>query len=415
MTIGMATHLKLGLIRWQRRWDRTVLWTLGLLLFRRLRPEVDLSAVKRVVIYSIGNVGDIIVTIPSLEAIRRRMPQSEITLLTSPAAAHAPGANEILAQGWLVDDIFAYYKEDVRSLRGLWRLISTLRSRRYELFVSLPIELATLRREVRTLLLARMLGCRFVLGSEVTFHNWFKVKQMLDRPKFREHERIYHLVTRELGMEELDPPDPHLVLPEAAQVEGARLLNEAGLRPGRPFVAIQPGASSAIKRWFPERFAQAADRMVVELGWPIVLVGSTNEIKLLEQVESRMDQPASNFGGRTSLLGLAAVLRSARLVLCNNSGVMHIAAAVGTPTVAVFSARDFEGTWEPAGQHHRVLRNDVPCSPCYLDDCPVGLICLQPISVDSVVDAVKSALDSGQKAPVESNLRVSESTAGRGT
>ena len=109
--------------------------------------------------------------------------------------------------------------------------------------------------------------------------------------------------------------------------------------------------------------------------------------------------------GELTLVELCALLAMSCLYIGNDTGPMHIAAAVGTPTVSIFSARDFTEQWYPSGEHHVVIREDVPCSPCFKEECDIGLAFLDRVSTDRVLRAVDTQLSRLQAAPVRTAAR----------
>jgi heptosyltransferase-2 len=122
-----------------------------------------------------------------------------------------------------------------------------------------------------------------------------------------------------------------------------------------------------------------------------VLVGSARERPLLEAVAAGMCSPAVVLGGETDLPTLAALLERSRLLLTNDTGAMHVAAAVGTAVVAVFGPTDAEAT-APLGPRVRIVRHDFPCSPCLLRECPIDHRCMEAVTVEEVVQAVHALI-----------------------
>jgi heptosyltransferase-2 len=165
--------------------------------------------------------------------------------------------------------------------------------------------------------------------------------------------------------------------------EGAdRLLAEEGT--GADFIGINPGASyGTAKRWLPERFAAVAD-LLAERGARVVIVGGPAERETGQAIADQMRSPARVLCGRTTLPELVGVLARLRTLVTNDSGPMHLAAALGVPVVAVFGPTDWRET-HPVGDRHRLVREDVHCSPCRLRECPIDHRCMRRVSVDRVL------------------------------
>lgn len=166
-------------------------------------------------------------------------------------------------------------------------------------------------------------------------------------------------------------------------------------RQGPPCVVMAPGASfGPAKRWPAERFGLLGKALAARSGLPVVLVGTAQEREACERVASLVGLGASSLAGTTTLRDLAGLLRGARLFVGNDSGVAHLAAWMGTPTVAIFGSTDPRWT-RPVGQRVEVVSSGVPCSPCFQRKCPWGRPeCLEGITVERVLESCARLLDS---------------------
>jgi heptosyltransferase-2 len=163
------------------------------------------------------------------------------------------------------------------------------------------------------------------------------------------------------------------------------------LGPG-DWVAVNPGAAyGSAKRWFPERFAETADRLVAEYGVKIVLTGGPGEKEIGNDIAAAMAAEPLNLIGRTSVRQLMAVLASVRLLVSNDSGPMHVGAAFGVPIVAVFGPTDHTTT-SPLADNCRIVRKDVGCAPCLLRQCPTDHRCMKSITAEDVLSAARELL-----------------------
>jgi lipopolysaccharide heptosyltransferase II len=180
-----------------------------------------------------------------------------------------------------------------------------------------------------------------------------------------------------------------LRVPEHARARVGRLLETLGVE--RPWLVIHPGASATSRRYPPESFAQAARRLVLEDGYQVVFTGSAGERPLVEAVQAAMAAPSRSLAGCLSLGELAALIEAAPLLISNNSGPVHVAAAVGTPVVDLYALTNPQHT--PWAVANRVLSHDVPCKHCYRSVCPEGHHrCLRLIAPDQVVEAARDLL-----------------------
>ncbi|HEX5477677.1 MAG TPA: glycosyltransferase family 9 protein, partial [Burkholderiales bacterium] len=223
-----------------------------------------------------------------------------------------------------------------------------------------------------------------LMGAEATAGSWLPGRYCPDAGRFvpwqeEEPEILKYLrVLAKLGIEakgtQLEFP-----LEEADWREFARLgLGDAS------YAVVHPGAQLPSRRWPAERFAEVADRLSLD-GLRIVLTGSAAEAPLTRQVRMAMRQSAVDLAGCTTLGGLAALVSRARLVVANDTGVSHVAAAVRTPSVIVSSGSD-PGRWAPLNrQLHRVLWHDLECRPCNHRECPIGHPCALAIVPRQVI------------------------------
>jgi len=366
------------------------------LLFRHLPPDLS-SGIRRILVFRIGNVGDVLVALPAFEAIRQRFPEARICLLTSPGQAGAPGAEDVLPRKVWFDEWMVYYASDIKPWRGRWDMLKRVRRGDFDLFIELPNQLSKARDELRNMMVARLAGCRFGFGFQISHHQIFRRIQMMHTAWRQESVRIHAAIAPELRM-----PFATVRLPvtPSDRKAAAQLLSALGMPEGRQYIVMHVGAKRPTNRWPLERYARVADEIARRYGVEIVLTGSAAELPVVEQVCGFMTERAFAACGCLDLKQTAALLEGACLYVGNDTGPMHLAAAVGTPVVAVFSARDFPEKWYPAGEGHIVLRQDVPCSPCFKQICDKELACLTKIHVEDVLGAVERQL-SGREADAE--------------
>jgi ADP-heptose:LPS heptosyltransferase len=393
--------------RWQRMSGRAcaaAAWSLVRLanallrgLVRCLWPRPRPQAAERVCIYRIGNIGDMVCALPAIHAIRRAYPAAHLTLLTSPGAAGAPWAGELLeALGWL-DEISVYHSEDVAGWRDLWRMVRRLRTRRFEVWIELPTALARFRTLVRNSVIARIAGARWAGGWRLAATRIARRAQSEWLEFDDEVERLLKIVA-ELGINGDDAIFP-LALGDHYRQRADQLIGPAALAAGR-LVAIAPGAKRPTNRWPVERFAEVG-RQLAARGWTLIILGGGAERELCSRLESELGGgSAVNLAGRCSLPESCAVLSRCALLICNDSGGQHLAAAMGTRCLSLFAARDLDLRWRPHGPQHVAIRKWVPCHTCLLELCPYDNLCIELIAVDEVVGTAHRLLaPSPQRLP----------------
>lgn len=315
-------------------------------------------------------VGDTILSIPMLRALRARFPQATIGL-TGPAA-------HLIAPGPWVDRLLPTPPPWPR-----WPgWLRAIRRERFDLAVILP-------NSFQSALAIRLAGVPRRIGYAADGRSWL-LTEALPRPKGLHQAEAYLGLLSALGV-----ASPALALDYPVrgetEAEANRLWQGVGLG-GKPTVGIHLGAAfGPSKRWWPERYATLSDRLRSRHGVDVVFFGSPGERQLWQGIEKRLDLPAPSLVGQDRLELLPALLRRCRVLVSGDTGAMHLAAAAGVPVVALFGPTDPRLT-RPLGEGHTVIWKHVPCAPCFLPRCPIDHPCMGEISVDEVESAVARAL-----------------------
>ena len=329
----------------------------GVLLFLRARPPRNPA---RIVVHLIGNVGDIIVAIPALMALRERYPNSRLTLFTSAGerAKNLVGAKELLSGAWFLDGMEVYATEEIRSRRGAIALLKRFRKLGPELFVSLPPSNILLRSLVRNLIFARLTGARFAVGFEVVTLFLFAYEQAEYTGAYpTEIDRnLGHL--KALGITSAPVRFAFGSLAEAESQQVDRIAEQS-----RQFVAVCPGGKQSRHRWPLERFIELAKYLKAVRGLNLIAIGNEQERDLCEQLLAGSGGGV-NLAGELTLRGTTELLSRSLFLLTNDTGPMHLAAARGTPVVAIYGSRDLAGRWYPAGAGHELFRARLACRQC---------------------------------------------------
>ena len=342
-----------------------------------------------ILIVKTSAIGDVTHTLPALNALRHRYPEARITWLVEEAAAGLlvghPALDRLLVsrrRHW-VRELRRGPGRAWAALGEAWQFFRQLRDTRYDLLLDFQgllksgvlVGLARARRKVG-----------FGRGMAHAEGSWIFLNERVPAVDMNIHalEREL-LLLKAIGIE---APAVEFTLPITAahrqKVEG--LLAESKVDRSRPLLAINPQATWPTKLWFPERFAELADQLT-ETGWAVVFTGSPGDRQEIEPIIAAMRIPAANLAGATNLLELAALYQLADVVVSTDTGPMHIGAATGTPVVAIFGST---APWRtgPWGKQHRVLRLELPCSPCLKKSCPTERECMAGITVEMVAAAV---------------------------
>ena len=333
--------------------------------------------VRRILLIKPSSLGDIVHAMPTLFALRERFPDAEVTWLVKrqwvSLVEVIKGVDHVCAveqglMGWLgrVPDLRAAGFDLVVDLQGLFRSGA----------------------------MAWLTGCSRRVGfANAREGSPFFYTQRVAVPTGSMHAvDRYLLVTEALGAAR--PKEPRFEFIDRAEDRQAveTLLTAAGLAGVLPWVAMNVSARWETKRWPPQHFAEAADQLA-EAGIPIVFMGGPAERPETRAVMARMRTKSVDLTGQTPVGLLPSLLRRAAVLVTNDSGPMHIAAAVGTPVVALFGPTDPVRTG-PYGRGHVVLSNPVECRPCFRRECSraVTLECLTGVTSEQVVRAVQQQL-----------------------
>ena len=346
------------------------------------RPELSRVRARRVLVIKPSSLGDVVQALPVLHALRERFPDAHLAWLVSRACQDVVSGHPDL------DERVVFDRERLR-LAGpsprpgaeFLALLRRLRRGRFDLVIDLQGLL-------RSGVMAYATGARrrVGLGRSRELAEWFYTDVVpvptLQMPSVDR----YWLVAEALGVGH-EPKAFHIAVPDSARA----WARERVAHLARPVLVVNPGARWLTKRWPADRFAALADRFVETSGGTAVLVGSSNERDVAQQVCTAMRASPVNLVGQTDLKQLGAVLAEADLMVTNDSGPMHMAAALGTPVVAVFTCTSPVRAG-PHGPGHRVVASRAACAASYDRRCRRGMECLDDLPVERVWAAARELL-----------------------
>lgn len=323
--------------------------------------------VRRLLVYRQGSLGDTLVALPALRLIRSRFPAAEIRLLTNFSISEKAAPIAALLDGTDLVHGYIRYPYGLRDPRELWRLARQIRAWHPDLLIYLNEPRGRLK-AARDAIYLRACGIPHMIGVPLSAD--------LQTPQLKadglyEHktDRLARLLDPLLG--DCRPGEPaswDLALTAAERSRAAEALAGLGACPG--VVAASIGAKVSAKDWEDHNWREFLDRCSAALpGWGLAMVGAPSEHDRTELLRSTWRGRSLNLCGGLTLRECAAALALANVYVGHDSGPMHLAAAAGTPCVAVFSARNYPGEWYPYGSRHAVFYNQVECFGCRLDDC----------------------------------------------
>ncbi len=339
-----------------------------------------------VLIRGVNWIGDAVMTIPTLRALRRSLPEARLSLLVK------PWVSPLFEKDPDIDEIISY-SEDFRGILGKFRLSRELRNRNFCMSVlfqnAFDAALLAFLAGIPERIGYSRDGRRFLLTLPVDFD---------ERAKGLHHIDYYLELLKKAGITP-KAEAPWIFLDLEERLRARRSLG--GLK--RPLVAINPGATyGSSKKWLPERFAEVAARVMHEIGGSILLMGGPKETAIADEILKKVhdlchtpgigSDSLRNLSGKTSLRELIAVIAESDILLTNDSGPMHIGYAVGTPVVAIFGSTSPEHTG-PVGATDVVISKPLACAPCFDRECRrKTLECMDRITADEVFTAVRRSV-----------------------
>jgi heptosyltransferase-2 len=347
----------------------------------RLRRALD-GDPRSIVVRGPNWAGDVVMATPGLRALRAGFPQARITLLLR------RGLLPLVAGGPWIDDAVP------TEARGgdpgaLLREARGLRARRFDLGLSLPDSFSSA-------LLLRLGGVRHVVGyrrggRSLLLHQAVSLPAGVGRRVLLPREKHVLGLVEAVGAPALGTRLELYVTPEEEAAARAALAAH-GIAEGEPFAALAPGASfGPSKLWPAASFARVGDALAAA-GARVVLVGGPSEAPLARAVASEMKAPAADTTAGATLGSLKALLRRARVLVCNDAGARHVAVAFGVPCVVIFGPTALEKT-NLNLERVTALWEEVDCRPCYRRTCPIDHRCMARLAPERVIAAALPALD----------------------
>jgi ADP-heptose:LPS heptosyltransferase len=359
----------------------------GSTLAAPLRRRTRVAEPRRILVLRLERIGDLLMALPGIAAVRHFAPSAEIDLVVGSWNAELARAIPSVSRVIPLDAAWLSREGEGVALPALLRVAATWRSRAYDLAVNFEPD-------IRSNLLLAVSGARWTAGYRSAGGGPLLDQALEYDPGAHTSDNARRLVSAVFGRA-APSVTPLLSIPENERRRARALIGAAA----RPIVAMHVNGGRPVKQWDPERFADVARKLVEVRAATLIFTGSPADAPLIEQVTRTL--PAGTYIDATkdvSLLTLAALLEHVDVMVTGDTGPMHIAAAVGTPIVAVFGPSD-PRRYAPGGPLDTVVRIDLPCAPCNRIRLPparcTGVIpdCLALIPADRVYDAVTGILD----------------------
>jgi heptosyltransferase-2 len=343
----------------------------------------------KILIRATNWVGDAIMALPAIRAVRHRFPDAEIAIVARPYVA------DIYRDQEVCNELIPYEPNGLHAgLAGRERLSAEIRARKFDVALLLQNAFD-----------AAWLAWRAKIPERIGYardgRSFFLTKAIpVPTPtEIPAHEKFYYLeLLRRAGWLNSLPDETFIGLkvPEEKRRRAEAFLEKAGALLGTSRIAIGAGASyGSAKCWLPSRFAEAANRLQSETAADVILFGTAAEASVSAAISAELRQPPIDLTGKTAIADLPALLSQCHIFIGNDSGAMHVAAAVGLPVVAVFGPTDPLGT-APVTPRCSIVQQKPYCSPCFLRRCPTDHRCMTVVTADMVEAAAKPRLSSIQ-------------------
>lgn len=342
------------------------------------KKKLPQTGLDRILIRGTNWIGDAVMTLPAVASVRAAYPKAHLAILAKPPVTDIyklfSAANEIIP-----------YENRFDNPVGVFRLARALRLKKFDAAI-------LLQNAIEAAIIAGAAGIRVRAGYNSDGRGLLLTHAIRrTRGIFKVHQIDYYLeMVKALGCADVDR-SMHLetyISPVIAREIAQRYL------PGnnKAIIGIAPGATyGPAKRWLPERFGAAADRLSADLNARVVLFGGKGDWETAEQVRKNAHTDMINIAGKTTLQEAVYLISQCRLFISNDSGLMHVAGALNIPTVAIFGSTN-PVTTSPPGEKTILVRKPVSCSPCLKKTCPTDFRCMTMITVDDVVAASNTLL-----------------------
>ena len=339
------------------------------------------TGIKSILVRGTNWIGDVVMTLPALAAIRKKWPGARISVLAK------PWVSEIYRLSPDVDQVIVFQEPGRHTgVRGKLRLAGELRKNPFDCAI-------LLQNAIEAAILARLAGIPLRAGYNSDGRGLLLTHSVRRTKAVRRiHQIDYYLeMVSALGC---TPAERSVQLRLGDDYDGVaeKLFNDYGIEAGRTLIGLAPGAAyGPAKMWFPERFASVVDRLIDDTGAQAILFGSGGDKESTVAVTRNARHCLIDIAGKTNLKEAIALISRCGLFLSNDSGLMHVAGALGIPTVAIFGSTN-PVTTSPVGEKSIVIHRDVPCSPCLKPICPTDFRCMDLIGAEEVYGVARMLL-----------------------
>ena len=344
------------------------------------KDDLSDSSIKKILVIRLDRIGDMVMTTPIFRALKENWPDVHVTILANPLNKN------IVINNPFIDCILVYDRENKhKSFNSRLIFFRGIREREFDLVIDPYLDY-----ELKTSCITRFVGNRFRLGFEFAgreiFYNIRYHPNVFPVTTEKRHMIDYNLeLVTCLGVE-AKQRQPEIFLSSDEKEKAYKLLERAGVNPGNRIIGIHPGGHYENQRWPIKRFAAISDYLITRYGIKVILFAGREEKQLISEFKDYAVKTPIILND-LSLRGFMSTLSHCSLLLCNNSGPLHIATALNIPTVSTMGPT-ITYHWWPYGKNHIVLRKDLDCSPCKRGICETHE-CMKLIETNDFITAVE--------------------------
>ncbi len=352
--------------------------------------------VKKILVIKLRYIGDALLVTPLLDHLKEAFPEASVSMLVN------SGTEPLLYENPSLDEVLALDRTTLRSKEHL-RFLCNIRSKQFDLVIDLTDA-------DRSAFISYISGAPMRIGyhGKSLLRNHLLYNILINADEGALHKIDHHLVIAEAIGYPIKNRGLRLFLTTDEMTKTKKKLEKTGLATDHPFVIFHPGARRWYKSWPEDYFSALGNMILEELRIPLVLAGGPSDQEAVMKIQKGINHPSFNLAGELDLRELGCLLKMAALCVVNDSSPMHMAAALDTPTIALFGLTDWRN-WYPRGAIHTVISRDCPCRPYgHRRECDQGENrCMRKISVEEVFEAVKARLASQAKGQVNMTNRLS--------
>lgn len=316
-------------------------------------------------------LGDLMFATPFFKELRKNFPKARIDLIANSVFSSIMDGNPNL------NNIYAYNKK--WTIRQSIEFARRLRQNNYDLGINI-------HGSWRSAILLKLIHPSFSIGYGEKGKGIF-LNRKLKQSQSQHMVNVYLNVLREMGLE-VEAGLPFLEVNELVRDKINQMLSSWGIDTKEKLIALNTGGTWQTKRWTEDGFARLGDVLNRNYG-RVIFVGGPGDLSIVERIVAMMETKPVIATGKTDLQELAALLDRCDLVISNDSGPVHVAAAVGTPTITIFGPSD-DIKYRPLGEKHKIVKTGIECRPCGKHQCPLGHHrCMTEITVDQIINVIE--------------------------